>query len=462
MQIDPDAGSPAPGRPALCAWSADRFAALAAAAKPPPSQPVLAPVLARGAITLVTGPRGVGKSWLALAMAHAAARGGAVLGWSAPAACRVAYLDVCGGQGLLAERLAAIAGKRPPPRLVLVPGDAQAHGLPDLDVESGIAALDDIAVDADLVVLDGVSALVRGGRGLAARWQALAVWLRGLRRRGLAVLLVDAVEPRALLALADTVLRLDRPLDWTEEEGARFTLRIAAARGLTGKTCRRFEARLAVRRGRAAWTKIAAGDDRAILAWRMSEEGYTSREIAQKLEVSPASAWRLIERGAALDPALRDNAEIRAAVREERRREAAALREADRKAREWQKGVAAWAQIIGPIRGRSHPHPSPSSAGGRRDAAPHSSAPASASRSDEGVAGASQSSPACRATSIDAGQGEGSAAAALKQEGQRQTANPPEAMKQPPPQPPAPPPLTRAQLLWRTPMRELLAGRPEG
>ncbi len=423
MQIDPDAGPPAPGRPALCAWSADRFAALAAAT--PPRDPVLSPVLARGAITLVAGPRGVGKSWLALAMACAAARGGAVLGWEAQAACRVVYLDVCGGQGLLAARLAALAGKRPPPRLVLVPGDAQAAGLPDLDVESGIAALDDLAVDADLVVLDGVSALVRGGRGLGSRWQALSLWLRGLRRRGLAVLLVDAVEPRALLALADTVLRLDRPLDWTEEEGARFTVRLAASRGLTGTSCRRFEARLDTRRGRAAWTKIAAGDDRAILAWRMSEEGYSSREIAQKLAVSPAGAWRLIGRGAALDPAVRDNAEIRAAVKETRRREAAA----ERKARARAAAVAAWARA-GAMAARRDPPPPPPRP-----------APAEA--------------PAVAAAPPGAAPGEGDAAA--RAGAAPQTANPPEALKQ---HQPPPPPLTRAQLLWRMPMKTLLRDRP--
>ena len=442
-----DAAPAAPGALPLQAWSADVFTKR----ERPPPHPVLAPVLARGAITFIAGPRGVGKSWLALAMAHATASGRAVLGWEVPAACRVVYLDLCGGEVMLRARLDAIAGKRPAPRLALVPGDAQAAGLPDIATEAGLAALDAAAVDADLVVLDGLSALIAQGRGVGARWAALAAWLRSLRRRGKAVLLVDAAEPRAIAALADTVLRLERPLDWTEEEGARFRLRVAASRALTGKSSRRFEARLAVRRGRAAWTRLDDLDQRAILAWRLSEGGFSSREIAQKLEVSPVSAWRLIQRGEAMDPALRDNAEIREAVKEERRREAAALREADRKAREFERGVAAWAQVLGPVTKSLLPN-------GEKEGSAAKPREDEGKKKDESEKMIDAAPSALRAPPHPA-----RPLTCASPVGEReQTANPPEAMKQPPPQPPAPPPLTRAQLLWRTPLRELLAGRPEG
>jgi len=331
-----------------------------------------------------------------------------------------------------------------------VPGDAQAGGLPDLANETGHAALDRTATDADLVVLDGLSALIAQGRGVAARWAALAAWLRSLRRRGKAVLLVDAAEPRAIAALADTVLRLERPLDWTEEEGARFRLRVAASRALTGKSSRRFEARLAVRRGRAAWTRLDDLDQRAILAWRLSEGGFSSREIAQKLEVSPVSAWRLIQRGEAMDPALRDNAEIREAVKEERRREAAALREADRKAREFERGVAAWAQVLGPAPKSLLPNGEKAMSIDIAAAKPRED---EGEKTDEGEKMIDAAPSALRAPPHPA-----RPLTCASPVGEReQTANPPEAMKQPPQ-----PPLTRAQLLWRTPLRELLAGRPEG
>jgi hypothetical protein len=69
MKMTHTPGAHAPAGAMLHAWSADVFADLGHV---PPPDPVLDPVLARGAVTLLTGPRGVGKSWLALAMAEAA------------------------------------------------------------------------------------------------------------------------------------------------------------------------------------------------------------------------------------------------------------------------------------------------------------------------------------------------------------------------------------------------------
>jgi AAA domain len=291
--------------PPLQAWAADVFAQR----RPAQTGAVLAPVLRRGCITLMTGPRGAGKSWLALAMALAAARGGAVAGWRARKACRVVHLDAAASEALLHERLGILARGTPPATLTLVPGDAQASGLPDLATEAGRTAFDQLVTGADLVVLDGLAALVQAGRGAGSRWAGLIDWLRALRRRGMAVLLVEAAEPRALAALADIVLRIERPLDWAPEEGVRCQVRVVTSRAWTGEAGR-FELRLRWHADGPAWTRIADVDHRAILAWRLKQGDYTTREIARKLAVSPATAWRLIKRGEVMPPHLRDGAEL--------------------------------------------------------------------------------------------------------------------------------------------------------
>ncbi len=318
--------------PEVAAWSADVFVGR----DRPAARPVLEPLLARGAITLLTGPRGIGKSWLALSMAHAAARGGTLAGWRAREAQRVVYLDAASGEALLQARLAALAPAQPR-GLVLAPGDAQIHGLPDVASESGRAALDRLVAGADLVVLDGIAALVQAGRGVGARWAALAHWLRALRRRGLAVLLVETSEPRAIAALADTVLRLERPADASPGEGVRFTLRVAASRALAGEACRCFGLHLALREGGAAWTRRDEFDHQALAAWRLHERDFSTREIARKLGVSPATAWRLVRHGKAMPPHLRDREELPELEAERRRKSqqerAEARRKAERRAR---------------------------------------------------------------------------------------------------------------------------------
>jgi hypothetical protein len=286
----------------VAAWSADVY--VRRDVKPP--APLLGP-LARGCVALLTGPRGVGKSWLALALAHTAARGGTLASWRAKRKQRVVFIDAAGSEAVLHERLLALGPDRPPPSLVIVPGDAQPGGL-DLASESGRKSLDDIVTDADLVVVDGLSALVRKGRGVGARWAALEDWLRSLRRRHTAVLLVDAKDPKMLADLPDIVLKVERPADGVKEADLRLQVRQLSSRPAVDTE--RFELRMTLRRDGAAWTRIEDIDHRAVIAYRLDRADYTTREIARLLDVSPATGWRLVMRGARLPPHLRDGVDL--------------------------------------------------------------------------------------------------------------------------------------------------------
>src|SRR5690348_17615792 len=144
-----------PAAPA--AWSADVY--VKSAVKH--AEPLLGP-LARGCITMLCGPRGVGKSWLALAPALAAARAGSLGAWRSRRRSRVVFIDAAGSEAVLHARLVAFGSEKLPPSLIIVPGDAPG-GLPDLSSESGRKGFDELVTEADLVVIDGVSALVRKG-----------------------------------------------------------------------------------------------------------------------------------------------------------------------------------------------------------------------------------------------------------------------------------------------------------
>jgi KaiC/GvpD/RAD55 family RecA-like ATPase len=287
----------------VAAWSADVYVKR----EVKPAEALLGP-LARGCITLLCGPRGTGKSWLALALAHAAARGGTLAAWRTRKKQRVVFIDAAGSEAVLHERLVALARGKAPPSLVVVPGDAQTGGLPDLSTEIGRKGFDELVTDADLVVIDGLSALVRKGRGVGQRWAALEDWLRSLRRRRCAVLLVDTSEPKALSDIADAVLRVDRPADGVQQGDLRLQVKLPSSRPCPDSG--RFELRMSLRKDGAAWTHVDDIDHRAIMAYRLDRADYSSREIARMLNVSPATAWRLVTRGSRLPPHIRDGVDL--------------------------------------------------------------------------------------------------------------------------------------------------------
>jgi hypothetical protein len=263
---------------------------------------LVGPVVVAGGLTLVRGEVGLGKSWLALSVAQAAAGGHAVLGWRAARACRVLFVD--GGLRLsaLAARARAVAagiGACAAPNLQVV---AAAHTpLPDLGSEDGLAAMEAMLPERlDLLVLDGVVAPLGAGRGATQRVQRLAQWIEGLRRRGIAVLLTDGPR-RAVTAVlderADTVLALARPHDYVPDEGARVALRFAVARGLSGPAVRRCEARLAVGEGGgAAWERLDPFEAEAEQALVLRGEGLSYRAIARAMRLPSTTVFRMLGR----------------------------------------------------------------------------------------------------------------------------------------------------------------------
>src|SRR5688572_7498729 len=82
-------------------------------AGPAPRPFILEPILSPGTLALIYGPPGVGKSFLALGLALAAAGAGSILGWTAPRPRKVLYLDGEMRREAVAERL-RLFGPVPP------------------------------------------------------------------------------------------------------------------------------------------------------------------------------------------------------------------------------------------------------------------------------------------------------------------------------------------------------------
>ena len=161
----------------------------------PPRTLMLSPWLPDKGLAVIFAARGVGKTWIALSIAHAVAAGGGFLRWRAPRPRRVLYLDGEMPAVTLHERYAAVIAASmtdaPAENFRLVAADFQPDGLPDLaDPEAQRFYVDTIA-DAELVIVDNLSTIARGLReNEADSFGPLLSWMLAQRAAGRSVLVV--------------------------------------------------------------------------------------------------------------------------------------------------------------------------------------------------------------------------------------------------------------------------------
>ncbi len=196
-----------------------------------------------GDLGFIFGKRGLGKSWLSLAMARALAEGSSCGPWNAAGATRVLYVDgemaaddlrsrnhslrECKGDILFLSH--QIVFDRTEKSLCLS-DSTQQHELTTLCENLGVKVL----------ILDNIGCLFRNvSENDADDWRDVVEgWLLGLRRRGIAVILVahagrNTQTMRGTSKREDAafwILRLDEPTQADHSEGARFITRFTKNR----------------------------------------------------------------------------------------------------------------------------------------------------------------------------------------------------------------------------------------
>jgi RecA-family ATPase len=273
-------------------------------AKFPARSLMLSPWLPDKGLAMVFAPRGVGKTWFGLSIAHAIASGSTFLRWHAPRPRRVLYLDGEMPAGTLQARYAEVIGASnadsPAENFRLVASDFQPDGLPDLADADAQRFFDAAIGDAELIIVDNLSTIARGLReNEADSFGPVQVWLLAQRAAGRSVLVIHHAgkgggqrgTSRKEDTL-DTLISLSRPPGYLAIEGARFEVRFTKSRGFWGEQAEPFEAKFAD--GNWMTSEILADDsDTALFALR--NEGLSVRDIAERSGLPKSTVARRLK-----------------------------------------------------------------------------------------------------------------------------------------------------------------------
>ena len=275
----------------------------------PPRTLLMAPWLPEKGLAMVYGPRGIGKTHLSLGIAYAVATGGAFLGWQAPRPRRTILIDGEMPAVVLQERLARIvaAASLEPPApdfLRLLPMDLQDGGHLDLSDEACHPALEAAIGDAELLIVDNISTLARGGReNEAESWLPVQQWALAQRRAGRSVVFIHHAgkggQQRGTSRredVLDTVVALRRPADYRPDEGARFEVHFEKSRGFHGADAKPFEASLSDPGG---WTTRDLADADLARVMAFESQSMSVRDIAEELGMTKSTVSRLQAKGRA-------------------------------------------------------------------------------------------------------------------------------------------------------------------
>lgn len=135
---------------------------------------------------IITGPTGLGKTMLGIALAFACAAGSGFLHWKAGRAARVLIVDGEMPRGLMQERLRAEAlrsGLKPENLFVLSKEDFE--DMAPLNSEEGQQWMD-VRIEElkpDLMLLDNIQALIVGDHTKEESWSPVLPWVRSLTKR---------------------------------------------------------------------------------------------------------------------------------------------------------------------------------------------------------------------------------------------------------------------------------------
>ncbi|MCD6056411.1 MAG: hypothetical protein K0R12_1373 [Gammaproteobacteria bacterium] len=309
-----------------------------------PTVNVLSPWLPEEGLAMIYAKRGIGKTYLALAIAYAIATGGSLLGWQASKARSVLYIDGEMTLKSLAERLKALSKgdkchRSGLPLGVINPDKLVGNAVPELKGTLKTAKtfsecqqiLDQIIAKTkmidlanlrdqartlpwvepyEVIIIDNISTLCPSTKeNEADTWSPVQRWAVMMRSLGKTVLFVHHAGKSGAQRgtskredVLDTVMTLKPSLSLAAdkndngEQGACFEVHFEKHRGFYGESTKPFKAELITGAdGSHHWQYHRLEANPAEQIALLKAQGYSYQQIADQVGVSKSTVSRYLQ-----------------------------------------------------------------------------------------------------------------------------------------------------------------------
>jgi putative DNA primase/helicase len=265
----------------------------------------LDPWITEQSITLISGWRGVGKSWLALGAVDAISKGEKFGPWTVENSIASLYLDgEMAAQDLQFRALELNMGVDTKSPIYIYSGAYSSQlGLPRANLldSKWQKAMMQYLLDNNikLWVADNIGSLAPGiNENVKEDYDPINQWLLDLRFSGISTILLhhtgkegDQRGTSAREDNIDTSIILKQPGDYTAEDGCRFIMKFKKNRVVSGDQFLLADLEFTYERGKWSFDNVKNKARDEIL--KLLDEGYKQKDIAQELNIDPGYVSRI-------------------------------------------------------------------------------------------------------------------------------------------------------------------------
>ena len=282
--------------------------------KTPEKKTILTPWLKEKQIVLISGWRGVGKTWLALSLADAIARNRPFASWDIKNPVNWLYLDAEMAKPDLDERLRVLNPKQEWENCLYVYSSELANNLsnrrPLLAESEWQQDFQKFLIDNEikLWVADNITSLTPGlDENVKAEWDSINQWLLELRFNGITTILIHHLgkegTQRGTSAREDNIdisIELTHPAGYVETDGAKFEVKFTKTRLPLKDLTAISDLQLQLTEdeaGNAIWTHASIKKSKRKQILELLDQGYTQKQITDILEIDKGYVSKVKKEG---------------------------------------------------------------------------------------------------------------------------------------------------------------------